>query len=378
MPNKKELTRKELYDLVWSKPLTTLALEFAYSDNGLRKICLKHNIPLPKSGYWSKIAFNKEVTKEKLPDGDDTAIITLYVREEGKESFNQPFSDTEKIKQDLLTKKDLSFVVPDKLTKPHKYVIATQAYIKQHRLRSKTRQWDMVIDTKDVLHVNASDHLLSRAFRFIDTLIKAMEGHGFQVTANNDIKIKIHDISYKLKLTEKNKRVKSESKYGWTTSDLVPTGDLSLKLDDIYTIKEWTDTKTKNLEDRILDILTWIEIKAKSDQEQKERSRIWHKKQMKIQRKKEKLQKKKDRELENFEKLFQTATRWHKSQYIRNYIKEFKEFNNKQNTLDTEKEEWIKWAEEKADWYDPFIEKKVKLLKDIDRETLKPKHTRYW
>ena len=40
----KVLTRKELYDLVWSKPLTTLSKEFAISDVGLRKICIKIQI----------------------------------------------------------------------------------------------------------------------------------------------------------------------------------------------------------------------------------------------------------------------------------------------------------------------------------------------
>lgn len=32
-----ELTRKELYDLVWSEPMTTLCKRFGLSDNGLRK-----------------------------------------------------------------------------------------------------------------------------------------------------------------------------------------------------------------------------------------------------------------------------------------------------------------------------------------------------
>ena len=97
MIDKKELTRNELYDLVWSKPLTTLAKEYAYSDNGLRKICIKHNIPLPKSGYWSKIKFNKKVKKEKLPKEDESIKIELYIRKEGQESINHPNSERAKI-----------------------------------------------------------------------------------------------------------------------------------------------------------------------------------------------------------------------------------------------------------------------------------------
>ena len=58
---KKEFTRKELYDLVWNKPLTHIAKDYNFSDNGIRKICKKHNIPLPKNGHWSKLKFNKKV-----------------------------------------------------------------------------------------------------------------------------------------------------------------------------------------------------------------------------------------------------------------------------------------------------------------------------
>lgn len=76
----KILSREDLYNLVWSKPLTTLAKDYAYSDNGMRKICIKHNIPLPKSGYWSKMKFNKKVRKETLPKGDDNIITELLTQ----------------------------------------------------------------------------------------------------------------------------------------------------------------------------------------------------------------------------------------------------------------------------------------------------------
>jgi len=36
-----EKSRVELFDLVWSKPMTHLAKELGLSDVGLRKICVK-------------------------------------------------------------------------------------------------------------------------------------------------------------------------------------------------------------------------------------------------------------------------------------------------------------------------------------------------
>ena len=64
---KVEVTRQELYNLVWSKPMSKLALEYNLSDNGLRKICKKFDIPLPQLGHWQKIQFNKKVKIIPLP-----------------------------------------------------------------------------------------------------------------------------------------------------------------------------------------------------------------------------------------------------------------------------------------------------------------------
>ena len=50
MSNYKEYTRQELHDLVWATPMVKLAKEFGLSDVGLRKTCVKHNIPTPPLG----------------------------------------------------------------------------------------------------------------------------------------------------------------------------------------------------------------------------------------------------------------------------------------------------------------------------------------
>lgn len=56
------LTRKELYDLVWSTPMTTLAGQYGISDNGLRKICQRLQItdPLTRGGALDEIAVWKK------------------------------------------------------------------------------------------------------------------------------------------------------------------------------------------------------------------------------------------------------------------------------------------------------------------------------
>ncbi|MFT3739568.1 MAG: hypothetical protein QM786_12480 [Breznakibacter sp.] len=63
-----KLTRKELYDLVWSEPMSTVCKRFGISDNGLRKHCKSMNIPTPPIGYWAKLQSGKTVEILPIPN----------------------------------------------------------------------------------------------------------------------------------------------------------------------------------------------------------------------------------------------------------------------------------------------------------------------
>ena len=43
---KQIFTRAELYEMVWSEPMRTIAGRYKISDVGLRKICVRKNIPV--------------------------------------------------------------------------------------------------------------------------------------------------------------------------------------------------------------------------------------------------------------------------------------------------------------------------------------------
>lgn len=73
-------SRREFYNLVWSKPMTHLAKELGVSDVALHKVCRKHAIPNPPAGWWAKKAAGKKVQQIMLPQqaGDDRAgVITI-------------------------------------------------------------------------------------------------------------------------------------------------------------------------------------------------------------------------------------------------------------------------------------------------------------
>ena len=47
-----------------------------------------------------------------------------------------------------------------------------------------------------------------------------------------------------------------------------------------------------------------------------------------------------------------------------------------ENNLHDEKfKHWLEWARKKADWYDPFIDLKDKLLNDVQKDNSTPEKT---
>ena len=50
-----DLSREDLYLLVWTLPTTKVALILGVSDVAVAKRCKKLNIPKPSRGYWAKV-----------------------------------------------------------------------------------------------------------------------------------------------------------------------------------------------------------------------------------------------------------------------------------------------------------------------------------
>ena len=73
------MTRQELYDLVWQTPMTKLAKTYGLSDVGLRKICVKYDIPTPPLGYWAKRTHGKKVKQPRLPERKTGIPETLHL-----------------------------------------------------------------------------------------------------------------------------------------------------------------------------------------------------------------------------------------------------------------------------------------------------------
>ncbi|MBQ0759795.1 MAG: hypothetical protein KBT72_09080 [Zhongshania sp.] len=78
------ITVKELHNLVWSMPMTSVAEKLRVSDVAVRKICVKHKIPRPPQGYWQRqhrkgevSAINHGIAEKIIVINSPTAEVTV-------------------------------------------------------------------------------------------------------------------------------------------------------------------------------------------------------------------------------------------------------------------------------------------------------------
>ncbi|MGE8165960.1 hypothetical protein ACQKRQ_38195 [Paraburkholderia sp. NPDC080076] len=103
-------TRQQLYDLVWSEPMTTLAKSLAISGVGLAKACRRGDIPVPPRGYWARVNAGQRIARTPLPRrgpgaSDRVAMGTgrpQVFRAEGDGSNHRNEANDDSVKQDEL------------------------------------------------------------------------------------------------------------------------------------------------------------------------------------------------------------------------------------------------------------------------------------
>ena len=72
------ITREELYELVWSTPMTKVAEKFEVSGSYLARVCTELRVPRPERGYWAKLAVGKAPQRPALPEplpGDPDRVV---------------------------------------------------------------------------------------------------------------------------------------------------------------------------------------------------------------------------------------------------------------------------------------------------------------
>lgn len=375
---KNQLTRQELYDLVWAEPLSQLAKKYNISDNGLRKICLRMKIPLPLYGHWQKIRYGKPVTVLKLRDnysGKDVIILN----EKGSE-YNcsvSPLTVQTRIKKEIESVPDLPLRVPERLTNPDILIINTKNYFEAVSRFDRNRDSYSNYPAKNnVLNIDVSKESMPRALRLLNAVIKLLRARNHDVQIKNDKTIAlIEGEEIEFRLREKN-RVSVKKTVEWGTNAYESTGEFVFVIGD-YIRKEIKDG-VDSLETKLSTILAKLESEGKGKKECRIANELRHKEQevqLQIERG---IKERKEKESRNFKDLFSKATRLHQANIIRVYIQTIEANAIKNGNMSDELKSRISWANEKVDWYDPLINKKDSLLNDNDKKNFFKEFLKEW
>ncbi|HPM10513.1 MAG TPA: hypothetical protein PK941_08740 [Paludibacter sp.] len=368
-----KLTRKELYQMVWSKPVTKWSKEFGLSDVGFAKICKKMKVPLPRRGYWAMVQKGLKIPQPPLKPIHDSKQSVIEIRKRTLESVES--RSTEESDPLVLFEKlpENKIIVPERLHSPHPLIKTTEALLKS---RGVDKYGRIMNHRLSCLNVRVSKVLLPRVLRIMDTITKELEKREMKIfikgrecpnttlsIKGEELKICIEEPSGKVE----HQKTKSEiedarrypSLYGGTTYDYKPSGKLRILI-ETYTRdamrKSWRDSESKKIEDRLNEIfIGFINVaeerkqdhlqREKEEKERLERIRLY-----------EEIQRQKAEEEKRINVLLQQVNSWSQSNAIKNFIHHIKTAAiEKYGEIDEESDlgKWLTWANHQAQRLDP-------------------------
>lgn len=71
------LTRKEIYDEVWTIAVSGMALKYNIPYSSMRKQIVDAGIPIPPPGYWTRKEYGKDAGIAELV-GNPNEVVALF------------------------------------------------------------------------------------------------------------------------------------------------------------------------------------------------------------------------------------------------------------------------------------------------------------
>jgi len=357
------LQRQELYDLVWSTPMSKLCQEYGISDVGLAKTCKRHQIPYPPRGYWAKVRSGchtkqlalKPVSEEKLQE----IQILKHPPQTADGSGRQEVVEAHAAER----KEENRISVGEQLTDPHPLVDRTIRSLSSAKPGANGRVRPRA---GRCLDVEVSPGLVDRAGRILDALVKALTARGYTVSVGDEevpkTWVTVLEERMSLRLEEgldREEKIDSFFSHRHEYS-YAPNGKLTLRIDDIFggnCRKQWSDSNA-TLENRLNTVVTGMVTAAKATRAVREanerREREW-KEEARRREEREQRQRQQEARVQDFE---QKLAAWERAERIRAFIAAVQARAIRRDGAiapDGELDRWIAWALRRADRTDPVV-----------------------
>lgn len=333
MPNNvRILTRRELYDLVWSKPVQKAAAELGISDRGLAKICSRHRVPSPSRGYWARVAAGQRFKLPPFREIDDPALDRIKITGTVSHLSEETREMLRKAKVARAARRDEAIAEPivssPPVEKPHRSVAATARALR----KAKADEYGRISAVgAGLCGVIVHHDRVERAIAFLDALSTALERDGLQLEPDEKrMKIVVGQDVVAFTLTEKTRREKhiptemEQELYDrqqakrqraadhrnwdlymslpyekpWPEYDTIYTGQLAFVIDGWARglRKTWADGSTQSVESVFENVVSGLKVLLANEKTERERREEEERQRTELARRRDLAKKRKERE----------------------------------------------------------------------------------
>lgn len=388
------LSREDLYELVWSKPMTELAQDFGLSDVALAKRCRKLGVPVPGRGYWARVAAGQSPRQPPLRKrADDVMDYTALTFDAPREETPPEASPATTEQHPLFEKvQTLQLTHNDDLRLASPAVKRTAARLKRP-WRSEI-SWSRGERQGPIISIDVTESCADRALTVSERILAGAAALGWEFRAppkqeesrtyryeverpeapvfgclyveNEALAFRIDErvkrIDHELTESEKSRKRRGESIYPprW---DHIATGELRLYVTRAHSTRparSWKDGTRLTLEHQVKPVLLALLEEALSIKTEREQQRL-----AEIERRRrEKLEwEQSERRTANatlIHELEAQAGAWLRARFLRSYVRALRrtvEREGLQGLVAKRQEEtidFLAWAQHYVDQLDPL------------------------
>ncbi len=274
----KTVSREELYEQVWSKPMTKVAADYGVTGTALKKTCDRHHIPTPERGYWAKLEHGKPVKKEPLPPLPEPDLTLVRVAGSSEQHLSPRVREAKDKARDNLDKHAAAHPTPAATPEPAS-IVEPPFLAATRRAISKARPDDQgfaIARSRNVIPLKIATASIERGIRILSKLFALAETQGHFPKATEDgLVLVVEDEAIAFGLEEQPektlhqptpaelKRRDERMRWGYTNDpwpkyDQSPSGKLAIVIHaNPYSglRRTYSDGKTRALEHMLPDIL---------------------------------------------------------------------------------------------------------------------------
>lgn len=275
----KAVSREELYEQVWSKPMTKVAADYGVTGTALKKTCDRHHIPTPERGYWAKLEHGKPVRKEPLPPLPEPDLTLVRVAGSSEQHLSPRVREAKEKARDNLDKHAAAHPTPIATLEPVPSIVEPPFLAATRRAISKARPDDQgfaIIRSRNVIPLKIAPASIERGLRILSKLFALAETQGHLPKATEDglvLVVENEAIAFGLEEQPEKalhqptpaelKRRDERTRWGysndpWPKYDQSPSGKLAIVIHaNLYSglRRTYSDGKTQALERMLPDIL---------------------------------------------------------------------------------------------------------------------------